>query len=58
MKTHCLSTTKPTIRLVCDTKWKGGMQRIKKKMTKNVSYSFSDGIAVSSLKWAPPGIVA
>ena len=25
---------------------------------KNVSYSFSDGIAVSSLKWVPPGIVA
>ena len=22
---------------------------------KKVSYSFSDGIAVSSLKWAPPG---
>ena len=31
---HCLFTTK-TIRLVYDTKWKGGMQRIlKKKMTK------------------------
>ena len=29
-----------------------------KKMKKNVSYSFSDGIAVSSLKWVPPGIVA
>ena len=37
---------------------KGGMQRIKKKMTKNVGYSFSDGIAMSSLKWEPPGIVA
>ena len=30
----------------------------KKKNDKNVSYSFSDGIAVSSLKWVPPGIVA
>ena len=53
---HCLSSTK-TIRLVYDTKWKGGYAKNKKKMTKNVSYSFSDGIAVSSL-WAPPGIVA
>ena len=29
----------------------------KKKMTKNISYSFSDGIAVPSVKGAPPGIV-
>ena len=31
MKNHHLSTTK-TIRLVSDTKWKGGMQRNWKKM--------------------------
>ena len=30
---HCLSTTKP-IRLVYDTKWKGGMQRINRKFQK------------------------
>ena len=43
--------------LVYDTKWKGGMQRIKEN-NQNDTYSFSDEIAVSSLKWAPPGIVA
>ena len=33
------------------------LQRIRRN-DKNVSYSISDGIAVSSLKWVPPGIVA
>ena len=46
------------LRLVYDTKWKGGYAKNKEENDKNVSYSFSDGIAVSSLKWAPPGIVA
>ena len=34
MITHCLSTTK-IIRLVYDTKWKGGMQRIRRKWQKS-----------------------
>ena len=37
---------------------RGYAKNIKEENDKNVSYSFSDGIAVSSLKWAPPGIVA
>ena len=44
------------IRLASYTKI-GGLQR-KKNWTKHVSYSFSNGIARSSLKGAPLGIVA
>ena len=40
----CLSKT--NIRLVSDKNWNGDLQRKQKEMTKNVTYSFSDGIAV------------
>ena len=57
MTNHCLSKTNIT-RLVYDAKWKGGNAQNDKKMTKHISYSFSDGIAMSSLKGALPGIIA